>query len=462
MVKTAYQYASREIIETLMLFIDEENRKYETIFISQKVELCWDDLLSASILKKAMEEELKPACLGKLLADLLDHNVEMAKEFAESLVTSYNSLSDQWRYKAVVAASVLINHADDAGWALIWPAIQQDSEFGKEVIISASHDYFGINKTQKLCLNEDQLADLFTWLAHKYPYNEDVDHELVFTPGPRDSIASFRDSILNRLKQKGTQEACNAIKRIANEFPELDWLKWTLYDAQIVFRQKTWRELRPSDVIVLACNQEARLVQNGDQLLDILMKSLVYLEQRLQGHTPRAIDLWDESWNESGKKADKLYRPRNENRFSDYIKSHLETYLNQKGIIVNREVEIGEGTTRGERIDIHVNALISESDGEDYGDVKAIIEAKGCWNSELSTAMETQLTKRYLKNSDCNHGLYLVGWFNCDQWDNEDPRKKKASKLKIEELREQLNEQAGELSQNDIHVRALVINAALL
>ncbi len=316
----------------------------------------------------------------------------------------------------------------------IWPAIQRDAVFGKEIIISASHDYYGVPRTQKLGLKEDQLADLFLWLVREYPYKEDIIHEEVFTPDQRDDIASFRDSILNRLKQKGTQEACNAIQRIIRELPELDWLKWKLFEAQIIFRQKTWKELRPSDIIALSINKQARLVQNGDQLLDILIGSIDRLEQTLQGHTPRAIDLWDYSWEA------KTYRPRDENRLSNYIKSHLDRDLCQSGVIVNREVEIrrGEGDKPGERTDIHIDAAIPGQSGEIYDVIKAIIEVKGCWNPELNKAMEAQLVERYLKNSDCNHGIYLVGWFDCEQWDNKDPRKKKALKLKFEDLREQL------------------------
>jgi hypothetical protein len=305
-----------------------------------------------------------------------------------------------------------------------------------------------------LGLEEDQLADLFEWLAREFPYNED---EGVFAPGTRDGIASFRDSILNRLKQKGTQEACNAIQRIIKKLPELDWLKWTLFEAQIIFRQKTWRELRPSDIIALSSDKQAQLIQNGDQLLEILIGSIERLEQRLQGHTARAIDLWDCSWES------KTYRPRDENRLSDYIKSHLDTDLHNSPVIVNREVEIrhGEGDTPGERTDIHVDAKILGEGGAIDDNIKAIIEVKGCWNRELNKAMVTQLVERYLKNSDCNHGLYLVVWLNCNNWDSEDSRKKSAPKLNIDELREQLNAQASVLSRNVVHVRSQVINAAL-
>jgi hypothetical protein len=57
--------------------------------------------------------------------------------------------------------------------------------------------------------------------------------------------------------------------------------------------------------------------------------------------------------------------------------------------------------------------------------------------------MEGQLIGRYLKdNPQCSHGLYLVGWYNCDQWDDQDYRKKRSPTLSIDEARERFEEQA--------------------
>ena len=90
-----------------------------------------------------------------------------------------------------------------------------------------------------------------------------------------------------------------------------------------------------------------------------------------------------------------------------------------------------------------------------------IAEAKGCWNSELDTAMEDQLVSRYLDNPTCRHGLYLVGWFNCEQWDKTDPRRARAPRYGLEEARERFAQQAKVLSERGPHVRAVVVNAAL-
>jgi hypothetical protein len=305
-------------------------------------------------------------------------------------------------------------------------------------------------------MREDQLADFYIWLVCQYPHAEDPRYEGVHSVGPRESIADFRDTLLRYLKERGTPQACEAIRQIARELPELDWLKWTLLEAQSITRRQTWLPPRPKEILAIASNLQRRLVQSGEQLLDVVIEALQRLEEKLQGETPQAVFLWDQIQKD-------IYKPKNENLFSDYVKSHLDEDLRQRGVIVNREVEIrrGEGAGHGERTDIHVDAVIRGVHGKEYDRVSVIIEAKGCWNKDLDHAMKTQLVDRYLKDNRCQHGLYLVGWFNCDQWDNKDYRKQQTPKLSIGGARKQFDTQASDLSQLGIQVRAFVMNTAL-
>lgn len=192
------------------------------------------------------------------------------------------------------------------------------------------------------------------------------------------------------------------------------------------------------------------------QLLEVLIESLKRLEAKLQGETPAAIDLWDET-----KK--NVYKPKDENGFSDYVKRHLNEDLKERGVIVNREVEIrrGEGPRQGKRTDIHVDAVIRSEQNEVYDSITIIIEVKGCWHPDLNHAMKTQLVDRYLKDNHCQYGFYLVGWFNCVQWDDNDNRKQKSPKISIYEARKQFGTQAAGLSQQRIQVKAFVMNIAL-
>ena len=66
---------------------------------------------------------------------------------------------------------------------------------------------------------------------------------------------------------------------------------------------------------------------------------------------------------------------------------------------------------------ILVDTVIRDHAREAYEAISVIIEIKGCWNETLGSAMQTQLAERYLRDNQCQYGLYVVGWFNCNQWD---------------------------------------------
>ena len=139
------------------------------------------------------------------------------------------------------------------------------------------------------------------------------------------------------------------------------------------------------------------------------------------------------------------------------MKLHLEDDLKRRGIIFNREVQIH----KRERTDIHVTAIQLGQKKDSYDSITVIIEAKGCWNRELDNAMETQLLGKYLTDNNCKHGMYLVAWFNCDQWDNADYRKKQASNLTVEEAQKKFDIQASQLSNQGKLIKAVILNTAL-
>jgi hypothetical protein len=458
LVKFAYEHAPEEIINTLMILIDQENEEHNSISITRKVKHCWDDRLANALLTKARDEKLKPECMSCLLGDLLDHRISEAKAFAESLISLSSSSALEERSRVIVAARILMTHAEDAGWSVVWPAIMKDDDFGQEIIsMVAQHEMMEAMVRRSLYdtsigqrLTVGQLADLYVWVARQYPHDQDPQHEGGLGMDPREYVANWRDSILHHLVMCGTDQACEAIQCIARELPELNWLKWTLARAQNITRSRTWTPPQPSDILKLADNQQMHLVQSGHQLLDVLIESLKRIENKLQGEIPDAQFLWNET-------SKNTYKPKDENSFSDYIKNRLDEDLKQRGIIVNREVQIH----RGQRTDMHIDAVIQDSHNRVYDSVTVIIEVKGCWNPDLDHAMETQLMDQYLRDNHCQHGLYLVGWFNCDRWDNKDYRKCQAPKFGKDEAQNRFNDQSAELSQGGTQIKAFVINTAL-
>jgi len=456
LVKYAYLNAPKEFIKTLIVLIDRENQEYDYLFVIARLDKCWNEQLKLTLLEKSQDPSLKPKCIEQLLEELLKQGLTEAGDFAKSLITSPLPSTENEREKALIAARVLVEYSDPSSWSLIWTLIQQDSSFGREVLEFVARRYpLGI----QLNLTEVQLADLYIWLVHEYPYNEDPDYSnevLAHSVTARDGIAILRDSALSQLKERGTLDTCAEIKRLIQELPDITWLGKTLIDAQANMRRKTWQPPTPEEFLQLVFNQDKRLVQNGQHLLEVLIESLERLDLELQGETPAVRDLWDKVDSSS-------FRPLDENAFSDYVKRFLDRDLRSRGIIANREVEIRRsyGGNPGERTDIHVDAVLKCSNGEIYDPITAIIEVKGCWHGEVETAMRTQLVKRYLADNACPYGLYLVGWFKCQQWDDKDSRKNKVPKMTLDEARTQFNADAKELSSASNVVRAYVLNTAL-
>jgi len=121
-----------------------------------------------------------------------------------------------------------------------------------------------------------------------------------------------------------------------------------------------------------------------------------------------------------------IYAPKDQEALSDRIKRHLEREFGDQGlgIIVNREVMIrpsGE-TGEGEITDILVDAIAQDPLEQTYSRITVVIETKCCWYAELHERMERQLANRYLKDTSYHHGLYIVGWYFCPQWNDSDYR----------------------------------------
>ncbi|HEX7318554.1 MAG TPA: hypothetical protein VF297_31895 [Pyrinomonadaceae bacterium] len=460
LIATAHRHAAGEIAEKITVKIETDNRVRGHTAISRNVKTYWSEQLAGRLLEMVQDESLTPSVTGDLLGWLLAHGVEEVRIYAETLIPSPPPRTPTARKRALTAAHALMLHSDDAGWPVVWRAIQTDAKFGRRLLLNFAHSNEEHGKSVAERLSEEQAADLYVWLVRQFPHAEDPEHEGVYSPTPRDSIQGWRDGLLWQLQQRGTPKACAAVEHIMREFPELDWLRRVLIDARNVTRRNTWTPLRPGEVCEILTDEEKRAVQNGDQLLEVLVESLRRLEAKLQGETPAVIDLWNEV-RATGNAY--TYIPKDEERFSDYVKRHLEEDLKARGVIVNREVEIrrGTGAGDGERTDIHVHALIPAPRLEVYDAVRVIIETKGCWHRELLTAMETQLAGRYLRDNSCQHGLYLVGWFACDRWSDGDRRKTQISQLSREEVRGQLERQASELSRDGVHIKAFVLNTAL-
>lgn len=447
LLKLAYRKSPSALLEVAKVLIDKEITTGERISTATELNAIWDNQIAEFLLQYAKSNETKPKSMGSLLSVLFAHDNAEARSFAESLLSLPPPQTNPERARAIIAAQTLILDTHDAGWETVWSTIQQDKEFGKQVILGVCNNYSAIG----LRLNEDQLADLYAWLRRHFETPEHSGGD-AYKCEPLDYVDMWRNAIIQLLIHRGSFSACAAIRKLQQELPELDWLKSVQADAEAEARRVTWVPASPQDILKLAADRELRLVQSGDQLLQVLVESLERFQSLLQGETPEAQFLWDNVSKSDAK-------PKDENAFADFIKIYLEKDLKQRGIVLNREVRIH----RGQRTDIHVNAIIPATSGQLHDSITAIIECKGCWNPELNVAMHDQLIGKYLKDNHCQHGLYLVGWFICSNWSKGDSRKKKAETLcpTLDDTRQRLAASATDLSTDTTRIKAIVLDNSL-
>lgn len=212
----------------------------------------------------------------------------------------------------------------------------------------------------------------------------------------------------------------------------------------------------PTTLLELASNSEQRLVRDSYDLLRVVQESLGRLQQRLKGRDALVKALWNEGKSNS---------PKGEEFLSDFIADHLRHDLVLRRVVADREVKIRSriSDTAGERTDIQVQAFTRPKGATRHQRIASLtIEVKGCWNEHLYTAMENQLVDRYLKTTDENVGLYLIGWYVCPAWNNPEIAKTVPTKLDtISAVHATLDAQALRLSRKDRRIGVMLIDATL-
>lgn len=462
LIDLAYRHAPKELVVALLKQIDVDNESRGDVRAIRYLSNCWDENLIRALLGKLDDQTLKVTARSDLLSHLLDHRVDAAKQYACTLLVQADLGDDSQRQQALTIAVALAIHADDAGWQCVWPLINGHEKFGRDLVQRIANS----PESRDICtrMKEEQIADLFIWLAQRYPPSDDIETEFdgeLHIVTTRKQIQRFRNTVLASLQSYGSVDACKQIQRVMTLLPSIkEQLKWALAAAKEVMRGRTWSWFapEPQEVMKLLMNKQARTVRCGEELLELVLDSLKRLQYKLQSQeTPMAQFLWDNtgaSW-----------RPKNEQALSDYVKDHLANDIRQ--VVVNREVEVRRSAQanqgRGEQTDIHVDALDLDLTGVAKIQFTVVIEVKGCWARDLDTAMEEQLIGEYLKDGHERHGIYLVGWFHCDAWNKDDFMKRvqvKYRDMSAEDAQSYFNMQVVNLSSADRLIRAFVLNAA--
>lgn len=379
------------------------------------------------------------------------------------------------RAACIAAAAALIAGDEDAGWAIIGTRLRDDRAFAREVLLFAAEREQLFMSGVMDRLSSERLSDIYQIVQREFPPESDPWHDGVYSPGPNDVIRQWRSTILTALENRATADAVDALARIAAASPERDWLVQVWLRAKVGLMGARWTGTPPRALMAMAQQPHLRQVQSGEQLLDVLTESLERLQRELQGELRSVVGLWDQQRPRAAnaarqargravRPAPSKWLPKDEGHLANEIARHLRRDLAARGVIVGRElvVQVGiPGGAAGLRTDLDVRARpVGESAGS-IPDIRVIIEVKGSWNREVWTAMQTQLVEDYLDPHHVHHGMYLVGEYTCDAWEDSPEKRRSARIGGRAKLTHSLSEQASSLSNPLRQVRAVVLDVSL-
>lgn len=413
-----------------------------------------DERIVSLVVEMLDEPDVSLSAFDDLLTFLLDAEREEGYRYCEEYLEQIIACPiKEWDKCLVVAVAELIIRRPLHYWPKLNLIDGLNENLAKDLMetIAVRTGYRQANIFAKL--DKDDQAKLYVWLATKYPDEEDPKHDGGYTPKSRDYIADAKRSILNSLSNAGTIDTLGAIQIIAEKLPQYDWPRRMYLRAREEVLRKSWAPASPEELNRWISQPSSRYIQSADQLLDVVLGVLDEYQNYLRTSTSKARPLWNE--NKKGHKP--VCIPKEEDALSDHLKDYLTENLKGKGIILNREVQV----TKGQRTDIKIDAIKHEGKTP-IETLTVIIEVKGCWNSGLKTAIEKQLLNDYLKKNALTHGIYLVGWYLCDKWEESHLKGKGRRQFEeFQEAREFLEKRAQELSTGDCHLVTKVIDLRL-
>ena len=334
---------------------------------------------------------------------LADHDPNAAKDLVWRLVDRcYHPRAAAGTIEASVLLHALMRFPDL--WESIWaPLIRIPvNHLRTGFVVFANNldrDYFKSPWTDSLADNQiTSLYCLHDSLFPKASIHRTAGNERVLSPN--DPHIEFEYAVRETLKKRGMAgEIIDMMNELISK-ERRDALRWILREAKETAAKAMWSPPTNGEVSKWLHSSDAVLVRTAGDLLKATMISLQRYQDHLAGEFLVA-DCWVKEPKKDGKKQN--YRPSLEEDLSLRIKQFLSSDL--KNVVITREGAVRVGPSEN-RTDIEVSIPTSN------GPITIIIEHKRAHNTGVATSMETQLVNRYMATKDCDHGIYLVSWFD--------------------------------------------------
>ncbi|GAJ14307.1 unnamed protein product, partial [marine sediment metagenome] len=134
LLEIAYQHVKEEVFLALNAEIEKENSSFRRIYILDRVEDFWDEDFGNFLHNKALEEHLEVESRGNLFDFLLKKNFQITNDYVVNLLSNVIPEEGVDRNLTIRCAQALILYAQEGNWNIIWPVIQNNEEWGREIL----------------------------------------------------------------------------------------------------------------------------------------------------------------------------------------------------------------------------------------------------------------------------------------------------------------------------------------
>lgn len=450
MLQHLFSKAPQEGADRFAELLDRDLRAARPLSSLNLVDRVWAPELEEVILRRAKRPRRDPDRRAELLRTLVANGSITGLEHARRLVVP-GALAGGPDRRALAAkvGMVLLEQRGAAEWERIWRLMQDDVEFGRDLVLRLAEREVQIAANLPAAV----AAELYLWVEEQFPSAEDPQIEGVHGPSPREQIGTWRWRIIGVIAAQGTREAVDTLARLAGMFPKMIGIKRYQHDAEEIFERSEWEPPRPRDVLRLSEDSRRRYVRSDRELREVLIVGLKRCQEKLQGQEGVVSLLWDS----------KPLRPKRERQVALWLADRLKEDLAGQGIFVGRELEINANPEgyMGESVDIICEAVAGER-VEGSPIVRVVIELKCCWHEDLDEAMREQLVNRYL-DGDHRQGIYVVAHFDSPDWDASDSVKyRRCRRRDLQASRDFFAQQAEKVSADGAaEVSAFVLDCAL-
>jgi len=415
----------------------------------------WDDLLAGALAELLRSETLPATEFYEVADHLLAHDHQETRRVVETLSSREAPPELTLPVNLPDLLVLLLTHRPEE-WDTIWPRLAANPPLALSVLRRLTRRDRSWAQVID-ALSEEALGKLYVWLCELVGTTPDEPEPGAMRRVTDEArVARLRDSLPRVVAMRGTRSAIRTLHALAARVPtQAGVLEAAGRTARRAYRLQAWHGLRVAEIRAFLARESRRYVESADELITILMESLERLQQYMQGPLAPVERVW--SYDGGGAQR-RNFRPKDEEALSDEIARWFDSDLGERGVVVNREVQV----RRGQKTDVHVDAIRPGTEGQEAERLTVVIEVKGCWNHDLVRAMESQLVETYLQRSGLTHGIYVVGWFAGGRWDK-DWRRDATPKTPLTEIKKRLAQEVERLmaARSMLRLKAVVLDLAL-